>query len=113
MNIVIATLLLVSTPKLGFQRFIYSNIFAILYFSYIAIVMTALDVKNHVTGLSPDDWGPNGEYNAVDDIFHVGYPGCMIIGYMIAYIAITLVIFLMDLLQKNKYYRWYNVRNPL
>jgi hypothetical protein len=24
-----------------------------------------------------------------------------------------LVIFLMDLLQKNKYYRWYNVRNPL
>jgi hypothetical protein len=68
-------------------------------------------VTDHATGMVPGDWANDGEYAAVSEILHLGYPGCMILGLLGAYLAIVLIIFLGALLQKSKRYRWYNVRN--
>jgi hypothetical protein len=71
---------------------------------------TAIGVKQDVTGIVIADWTV-GEYRFVNEVLHVGVHWSMAIGFILAYMILTAIIFFMYLLQKNKHYYWDNTRN--
>lgn len=67
--------------------------FAILYFSYIMIVVRFRpEIIANTTGVLPADWLPGGEYQGVGHFLNIdSYPEVMIAGYSLATFAISLV----------------------
>jgi hypothetical protein len=110
-NVAVGSLILVSVPKMRFSDWIYCNLFAGFYYSYVAICMLTLKVTNNVSGLNINDWADGGEYSGVAQMFKVSPGVAAAIGFALSYSCISLFIFLQNRLQLWKRYRWYNMFN--
>jgi hypothetical protein len=112
-NIVLATLVLLSTPKIRFRQYLYTNLFAAIYYIYVLICIYVLNVHQNVSGLQPYDW-QFGEYNGVMQI--LGFPDRLwylaaLIALFFSYGIIVLIICLFSVIQRAHKYHWYGVRS--
>jgi hypothetical protein len=110
-NVLVGSLVLVSVPKMRFADWIYCNLFAGAYYSYVAICMLTLHVQYNVSGLNINDWSSGGEYDGVATIFNSSPAVACALGFILSYSGITLIIFGSNRLQLMKRYRWYNMWN--
>ncbi|MDR3257884.1 MAG: DUF5378 domain-containing protein [Mycoplasmataceae bacterium] len=111
-NVVMGILVLVSVPKMRWADWIYCNLFAGCYYSYVAIMMTAFNLQQNVSGLCIFDWS-YGEYSGVSEFFGVGPGAAAAIGFSLSYVCISLIIFLQNRVQLLKRYRWYDMFDEL
>jgi hypothetical protein len=109
-NVFIGILVLVSVPKMRWADWIYCNLFAGFYYSYVAICMISFHLQQNVSGLSLYDWS-EGEYASVAQIFHTTPVGAAAIGFSLSYLVISGFIFSQNRLQLLKRYRWYDMWN--
>jgi hypothetical protein len=113
-NILLGSLVLLSTPKIRIKQYLYTNLFAVIYYGYVLICVYAMDVHRNVSGLQPSDWQIGGEYNGVMQILglpdRLWYLGA-IIGLCISYGIIVLIMCGFSLLQRVRKYRWYRIRS--
>jgi hypothetical protein len=112
-NIVMGTLVLLSTPKIKFKQYLYTNLFAVIYYGYVLICIGALNIHEYVSGLQPYDW-QYGEYNGVMQV--LGLPNNLwylaaLIGLFFSYGIIVLIICLFSIIQRSRKYRWYGIRS--
>lgn len=108
--IVIGGLVFVSTPRTHLSDWIYCNGYAGIYYSYVAIIMTQMDVGMNVSGLCSYDWSI-GEYNGVADFLGIvnnPIPWAPIFGFGMSYIFISLFIYLQSKLQNARKHPHYD-----
>jgi hypothetical protein len=123
--VIIGTLVLVSTPrfktyyffkknviwqKLNITHWIFCFCFAALYYSYVAICMSALNVSQNVSGLNMNDWAW-GEYNGVAQALNSSPQVACALGFIASIISISLLIFGFSYLQEIKRYHIDDVWN--
>jgi hypothetical protein len=109
--VVIGGLVFVSTPRTHLSDWIYCNGYAVIYYSYVAIVMTQMNVYWNVSGLRSNDWSSSGEYSGVASFLnlddnHLG--GAAAFGLSVSYIFISLFIYLQSKLQNARKYSKYD-----
>lgn len=127
--VIVGTLVLVSTPrfntygifkkkiicqKLDITCWLFCIIYAILYYSYVAILMKSLNVTDHVSGLNINDWDPsygNAEYSGVAISLNCSPQVAAALGFITSFITISLLIFAFGSLQEIKKYHWDNIWN--
>lgn len=109
---------LLSTPSFKWKHFIWCNVFAICYYFYVGMLVLAYDVTANASGLVPYDW-TYGEYSGVGYILNLDYPAVMIVGFLLAYIGISAIVFINYWFKKikkyyvsnehNTYWNWYSI----
>jgi hypothetical protein len=113
-NIILGTLVLLSTPKIKIKQYLYTNLFALTYYGYVLICIYTMGVHENVSGLQAPDWQIGGEYNGVMQILglpdRLWYLGA-IIALGVSYGIIVLIMCGFSLLQRIRKYRWYGIRS--
>lgn len=86
LNLILAIGVLLNTPKYGWKGYLVAVGTAVLFYSYVGIMMGATGISWFVSGLSINDWA-TGEYSQVAQVLHcsptvaacVGLPGMFVI----------------------------------
>lgn len=67
------------------------HLFAVFYFGYVCFVSYTTNTVWNVTGINENDW-MYGEYRAVKDIFHLGWPWVMVVSFSLGYVFIVGIV---------------------
>lgn len=118
-QVIMAIAVLLNTPSGGWKNWLATLIITILFYSYVAITMSATGCRWNCSGLSINDWQPEGEYGQVASIFGFSPKVCQIIGIPILTLVGCGIITLKDYVFNKghwlygnafsgKWYSWYN-----
>lgn len=121
-QVVLAVGVMLNTPRNGWKGTLGTLIIISAYYIYVAIVMAATGATWNVSGLSINDWLPEGEYHYVAEIFNIPPKVCQIIGIPILGLVGCGLIALKDYVfdrgwfwygnaYSGKWYLWYNYNN--
>lgn len=80
LQVVLAVGVMLNTPKNGWKGTLATFGTIVGYYCYVGIVMAATGCRWNVSGLSYNDWSPEGEYHFVAEIFNIPYKVCPYIG---------------------------------
>lgn len=118
MMIMMALGIMLNTPRNGWKGTLLTFIIAVLYYSYVGIIMRVKGVCWNVSGLSLNDWD-TGEYSFARKIFGIPLKACPYVGIPVLFLVGCGVIAIKDYVFdrgsfrygnafSGYWYHWYN-----
>ena len=104
---IMSMIVLMNSKAFNLKKIVVSHIYVILFFVYISIISFTLNIEWNVTGIRPNDWGINGEYEVIGKILNLPWPWIPIISFVFIWL-INLIIFQIRnimVLDKNYLYK--------
>lgn len=119
MNLILAVGVLLNTPRYGWKGYLIALGSALVYYSYVGIMMGATGVCWFVSGLSLNDWSPLGEYHNVAEVLHCSPTVAACVGLPFMFAVASGLVALNDYVFKRwvwtygnakgkKWYFWYD-----
>lgn len=110
LNLILAVGIMLNTPGYGWKGYLVSVGTAILFYSYVGIMMATTKVSWFVSGLHLNDWSPLGEYHQVAEVLGWDPLPTACVGLPFMFCVTSGFIALNDYVFKKGWWAYGNVR---
>lgn len=101
---VMAFIIILNSKSLNWYKVLVAHVYAILFFTYVTIMIFAYNIEYNATGLVQNDWIQGGQYEVVGKIFNLPWPGQPILCFILVWIWILIMMCLRNTLVVDKKY---------
>ncbi len=112
--VVLSLGVMLNTPNKKWKTFLWTNVWAVIFFIYISIVSYGFGVDCQVCYIRPADWEVNGDGYIITQLFqklgiNIPFPWIVFVPLVICYGFVSLNVCLQYILQKKT--KWYAIQD--